>query len=142
MENKKEIKRKTTAKTKSAVKTAKPAVKAKTTRTSSKKSTKPAVKTKTTRTSPKKTTRTSVKKVEKPILKNIEENVPVVKDKPEADKRYLIVGILYLICGLIWIVGGACKLMVKESYVVDIILGIIWLGLSFIYFKRYNKDKK
>ena len=58
------------------------------------------------------------------------------------EKRYLIIGVLYLGCALLWIIGGACKLMVKESYLLDIILGLVLLALSFIYFKKYNSGRK
>ena len=85
----------------------------------------------------KKVKKTNTKKV---VMK--EEPVKEIKNKEIRDKRYLIIGILYLVCCFLWVIGAAEKIMVGEKYIIDILLGTLWLILSAIYFARYRKGKK
>lgn len=74
----------------------------------------------------------------KNTIKPVEKEEKVV----EKEKRYLIIGLLYLVCGFLWFIGGATKMAVKESYLIDIILGVVLLILSCFYFIRYRKGNK
>ena len=75
----------------------------------------------------------------KNTIKPVEQKEEKVVEK---EKRYLIIGLLYLVCGFLWFIGGATKMAVKESYLIDIILGVVLLILSCFYFIRYRKGNK
>ena len=102
------------------------------------------------KTSTKKTTKKPVKKVtKKPVKKVVKEEVKEtvveevkvekVEKKEEVksekhNKKYLIIAILYLLCSIIWFTGSISKLLIEESYKFDIIVSILLLIASCIYF--------
>lgn len=64
------------------------------------------------------------------------------KDEVKDQKKDLIFGLLYLVCSFLWIGGGVSKIIIKESYLLDMVFGILLLILAIIYLVKYKKRKK
>ncbi len=58
------------------------------------------------------------------------------------EKKYFIIGLLYLICGFLWINFGIYRIMLKETYIFDLIIGIILVVLAIYYYMKYKKNEK
>ena len=64
------------------------------------------------------------------------------KEENTKDKKHLIYGIILLVCGFLWVNSGIFKKVSKETFFMDILLGIILIVVSVFYFIKYKKDKK
>ena len=56
----------------------------------------------------------------------------------------ITIAILYLICGVAWLISGIINLKNNPSLLgyIDIVLAILWVILAVLYYIKYKKDKK
>ena len=107
-------------------------------------STKKTTKKVTKKTTTKKPVKKVVKKEVKEEIKNevVKEEVVVNEEKKvKGNKRYLIIGLLYFMCSVIWFTGSISKLMIQVSYKFDILVSIILLLAACSYFVCFIKKR-
>lgn len=114
-----------------------------------KKETKKKVVKKTTSTTKKKATnkKTTPKKTIKETKKKVEvveeKNIPEVKETTtKRETKKLVYGTLYFLCSCVWVIGGVNKAVVKEKFIIDIIVSIFLFVIAVIYFISYYKSNK
>jgi len=67
-----------------------------------------------------------------------------MKKKEQNNKKVLnnkTIAILYLLCGVIWIVSGIFEVVAKTSGVLSFIVGGVLMILSIFYFYKVKKEK-
>ena len=82
----------------------------------------------------------------KKVVKNnkdekiVKEEKVTIKDNNK--KRYIIIGLLYIMCSIMWIVGGFIKIKNDVSAVaLDFIAGALLLMLGVMYLLRARNEK-
>ena len=72
--------------------------------------------------------------------KIVKEEKVTIKDNNK--KRYIIIGLLYIMCSIMWIVGGFIKIKNDVSAVaLDFIAGALLLMLGVMYLLRARNEK-
>ena len=84
----------------------------------------------------KKTTNKVVEKVE--VKK--EEKIEVKKERKPLLNNTLV-AILYLVCAVLWFISMVVNIIAKENYIIDLVVGILLVLASILYFYKAKKEK-